>query len=273
MEIKILGTVSPYCKDTKNCPGYLVTENNTKIILDCGNGCTRELKLPEDLKNLTIIISHLHKDHYGDLLSLGYASYIFHNLGYLSKRIKVYIPNGELITRLEDHQASDDCKKLKSVQKPIIDYLFLQEFGHEQYFEFIPYDEQTKLTIGNLQIDFSKNPHPINTFSTRVKHNKETFVYSGDTGYSKNTLVTFAQNADLLLCEATFLNGQTKSTDHHLYAYEAATIARDADVKKLLLTHFFPELDKESYVSEAKTIFKDTEAAEEGKILKLGGIK
>ena len=25
MEVKFLGTVSPYCKDEKNCPGYLVT--------------------------------------------------------------------------------------------------------------------------------------------------------------------------------------------------------------------------------------------------------
>lgn len=273
MEIKILGTVSPYCKDTKNCPGYLVTENNTKVLLDCGNGCTRELKLPEDLENLTIIISHLHKDHYGDLLSLGYASYVFHNLGYLSKKIKVYIPKGDLITSLENYQAPDNCRKLNLVKKPIIDYLFLQEFGPEQYFEFIPYNEQTKLNIGNLQIVFSKNPHPINTFSTRIRHNKETFVYSADTGYSKNTLVTFAQNADLLLCEATFLKDQTKAIDHHLYAYEAATIASNAHVKKLLLTHFFPELDKEFYVSEARTIFKNTEAAEEGKILKLGGIK
>ena len=49
MEVKFLGTVSPYCKDEKNCPGYLVTEANTKILLDCGNGITRNLKLPDDL--------------------------------------------------------------------------------------------------------------------------------------------------------------------------------------------------------------------------------
>ena len=55
MEIKVLGTVSPYCKDDKNCPGYLVTNDQTKILLDCGNGITRNLKLPDDLENLNII--------------------------------------------------------------------------------------------------------------------------------------------------------------------------------------------------------------------------
>ena len=36
---------------------------------------------------------------------------------------------------------------------------------------------------------------------------------------------------------------------------------------------FFPEIDKEEYVAEAKTIFDNTTAATEGKVLKLGGIK
>ena len=48
---------------------------------------------------------------------------------------------------------------------------------------------------------------------------------------------------------------------------------KDENVKKLILTHFFPEIEKEEYVNEAKEIFENTTAAEEGKILKLGGIK
>ena len=38
-----------------------------------------------------------------------------------------------------------------------------------------------------------------------------------------------------------------------------------ANVKKLLLTHFWPEIDKDEYVNEAKEIFENTEAAVEGK--------
>lgn len=273
MEIKVLGTVSPYCKDDKNCPGYLVTNDQTKILLDCGNGITRNLKLPDDLENLNIIISHLHKDHYGDLLSLGYATYVFHNLGYLQNRVKVYLPEPDIYQVSEGYTDEDGWGASRLVKKPLIDYQFLQELGEEQFFEFIPYNERTKLDIDGLQISFSKNPHPINTYSTKIVDKNKTFVYSGDTGYNGNSLVRLAQDADILLCEATFLRGQTRLKDNHLYAYEAAKIAKDAKVRKLVLTHFFPEIEKSAYVKEAKSIFENTEAAEEGKVLKLGGLK
>lgn len=273
MEIKILGTVSPYCKDTKNCPGYLVTSENSKILLDCGNGITRNLILPENLDNLNIIISHLHKDHYGDLLSLGYASYVFHNLGYIQERVKVYIPEPDIYTVSEGYTDEDGWSATRLVKKNLIDYEFLKNFGEEHFFEFIPYNEKTKLEIGNLKISFSHNPHQINTYSTKIVDKDKIFVYSADTGYKKNTLISLAQYADILLCESTFLKGQTRTSDYHLYAHEAATIAKEANVKKLILTHFFPEIDKEEYVKEAKQVFNNTSAAEEGKVLKLGGLK
>ena len=75
----------------------------------------------------------------------------------------------------------------------------------------------------------------------------------------------------MLICESTILKGQNKKSDNHLYAYEAAQIAEEANVKKLLLTHFYPEIDKQRYVDEAKSIFKNVQAAEEGKVYKIGG--
>lgn len=273
MEIKILGTVSPYCKDTKNCPGYLVTDGKNRILLDCGNGISRNLNLPDDLEDLSIIISHLHKDHYGELLSLGYATYVFHNLGYLPERIKVYIPEADYEKKLESYKDTDGCSASRLVNKPISDYMFLQEFGQEHYLEFITYKSTTELEIGDLKIDFSKNPHPINTHSIRVRQGQETFVYSADTGYKGNTLEKFALNANILLCESTFLKGQVRGEDNHLYAHEAAKIAKSANVESLVLTHFFPEINPEDYVAEARQIFENTEVASEGKILKIGGLK
>ena len=46
-------------------------------------------------------------------------------------------------------------------------------------------------------------------------------------------------------------------------------IAKLANVKKLLLTHFYPTIDKQKYVDEAKEFFENTEAAIEGKKLVL----
>ena len=86
-----LGTISPYPKGDKNCPGFLVQYNNNKILLDCGAGVTRLLNFPNDLKDLNVIITHYHKDHFGDLGALQYASYVYHNLGLLDKKIKIYL--------------------------------------------------------------------------------------------------------------------------------------------------------------------------------------
>ena len=250
MEIKILGSVSPYCKENKNCVGYLVKSNDSNILLDCGNGISRNMNMTTDLNNLTIIISHLHKDHYGELLSLGYASYINHKLGFINKRIKVYIPN----------ESSDD-------------YNFLMNFGKEHYMEFLEYNEDTIINIDNIEITFKKNLHQINTYSAKLKENENIFVYSADTGYKNNSLRELSKDADILLCESTFLKGQIKNSDNHLYAYEAATIAKQSNVKQLVLTHFYPEIEKERYLEEAKEIFPNTIVAEEGKILKIGGKK
>lgn len=265
-----LGTVSPFCYDKCNCPGYLVEYGEHKVLLDCGNGITRLLKIPEDLNNLIIIISHLHKDHYGDILSLGYASYIAHNLGYLKDRIKVYIPEPDLYSgSVWCYDVFGNNKQFLDGKVPLTDYQFLMNFGDEQYLEFIIYDSSTELIYDDMKITFRNNPHQIKSHSIKIDNNSYSLVYSGDTGYKDNTLVELAKLADLLICESTFIKGQVRIGNNHLYAYEAGEIARQAHVGKLLLTHFYPYIDKNLYVAEAKEIFQNTEAAVEGKKLVL----
>ena len=246
MKLKVLGSVSPYIKGNDNCPGYLVENENAKVLLDCGSGITREMKLPDDLENLIIIISHLHRDHYADLLTLGYATFVYHRLGLLKDKVKVYIPNEEsldknYLTNMEDH-----------------------------YFEFIPYDENAKIQISDLEITFKENPHPVLTYSIKVKDDKHTLVYSSDTGYKNNSLEEFAKDADLFICETTFLKTQKGSIDNHLTTIEAATIAKKASVKKLMITHTWPEINQELYLKETKELFKKVIPAKTGKVLKIG---
>lgn len=245
-----LGTVSPYPKDNKNCPGFLIEYEGYKVLLDCGEGVSSLLKLPNDLNNLIIIISHLHKDHYSGLSAIAYASYVYRNLGYINNKIKVYIPN-------------ENTSKKENTQ----DFKYLMNYGDENNLEFTTYDNSTKLTHGNLEITFSQNPHQIYTFSCKLTNKKNTIVYSADTGFNNNCLEKFAKNVDLLICESTFLKKQTRLGNNHLYAYEAGKIAKKANVKKLLLTHFWPEIEKQKYVEEAKEFFQNTEASIEGKKL------
>lgn len=191
----------------------------------------------------------MHKDHYGDLLPIAYASYVYNNLGILKNRIKVYLP-------------------YPNSKEESIDYNYLINFK-EHFLGFKPYDKNTLINTDNININFSKNPHPITTYSIKIKSNNKTLVYSADTGYNNNCLVEFAKNADLLICKSTFLKYQ-KNSDSHLSAYETEMITKDANVNQLLLTHFWPEIDSKFYVCEAKDIFKNVSAAKENKIIKLG---
>ena len=251
MNLKVLGFLSPYPKENDNCPGYLIEDNKYKIMLDCGNGCTSNLNMNYDLENLIIIISHLHNDHYGDLLSMAYTSYVYYNLGIINDHIKVYVP----------YPKSKD-------EELIYDYLLSFK---ESKLKFIPYDENTKIRHGNMNIDFKSANHSITTYYIKVSNNYKKIVYSADTGYS-DSLIEFSSNADLLICESTFLKSQIKSTKYHLNTIEAGTIAKKSNVKTLLITHFWPEIDKEEYLNETKKISDLTSVAKSNKVIKLGGI-
>ena len=83
-------------------------------------------------------------------------------------------------------------------------------------------------------------------------------------------MVEFASGADLLICESSLLKEYGfPEINAHLTAEQAAIIARDAKVKGLVLTHFWPEEMPQKFVEEAKRIFPKVIAAEEGKIINI----
>ena len=268
MIIKPLGTVSTFCYLDKCCPGFLIECGKRKIMLDCGNGISKYLDLPNDFNNLSIIISHLHSDHYGELLSLAQTSLVFKRLGYINDRIKVYIPEGDKVEVLENYKDTDGWAASRLVEKNLIDFDYLLNLEKDGYIEFIPYKTNKKISYDELEISFSRNPHQLITHSIKLENDIVKLVYSSDTGYKGNTLEKFSKDADLLICESTFLNGQFRKDDYHLYASEAGKIAKSANVKKMLLTHFWPTITKELYVKEAKEYYNNTEAAIEGKNMK-----
>lgn len=76
--------------------------------------------------------------------------------------------------------------------------------------------------------------------------------------------VRLADGADLLVCESTFLAGESDlAADYgHLTATQAAQLARDAGVRRLVLTHFsqrHPDVD--AFQREAAKVFADVHAA------------
>lgn len=236
-----LGTVSPYPKGKCNCPGFLVQSGKYKLLLDCGSGVSRLLNFPDDLKNLMIILSHMHIDHYSDLGSIANAAYCYHNLGYLNDKVKVFYPFDYIGNNIQ----------------------ILRNYKENSFIGIESYFNEITLKHSDMELRFLKNIHDVLTFSVKIMSNNVSVVYTSDTGFNEK-LIDFCRGVDLLISEATFLKGQ-KCTNGHMFAYQAGIIAREAGVNNLMLTHFWPEIDKERYVEEAKEIFDNTFAAEEGK--------
>ena len=92
-------------------------------------------------------------------------------------------------------------------------------------------------------------------------------VISGDTR-PVPALRDAAKGADLLVHEATFSQedaARARETGHST-AQEAAAIARDAEVKRLVLTHISPRYSREApeLVAEARAVFPNTQIARDG---------
>ncbi len=245
MKLKVLGTQSPVCKEGHNCPGFFIQDGNNRILLDCGSGTHSLLTYPNDLQNLSVIISHLHRDHYNDVFNLQYGSLVFHNQKRIERPIDIYMPKTP-IERVDDIKGEPDA-----------------------YAKYHSIDEDTKLTIGNMNVTFCKTDHPVETYAIKIQNGNRSIVYTSDTSYSaKNRIANFAKDADLLICESSLLKEHGfPEINSHLTAAQAAQIAKQANVKGLALTHFWPEEDVRKYTDEAKEVFKNVIALKEGQII------
>ncbi|MGM9877807.1 MAG: MBL fold metallo-hydrolase [Bacilli bacterium] len=241
-----LGTISPYTKDNMNCPGFLVKYNGKKILLDCGNGITRLLNFPEDLNNLSVIITHYHKDHFGDIGSLQYASYVYHNLGLLDEKIKIYLPKNDI-----------GFNKTSIIS------------NKESYSIYYDINDSYSYSIDDLNITFeNNNSHTIESYVVKLQNRDFKIIYTSDIGTTNlSNLIDFCKDASLIICDSSFLQKHNANSKTHMTAYDASILASKSNAQKLLLTHFWPEEDKKLYLEEAKQNFKNVQIAKEGKKL------
>jgi ribonuclease BN (tRNA processing enzyme) len=106
--------------------------------------------------------------------------------------------------------------------------------------------------------------HPVPAYAIRVEHDGKVLVYSGDTGPC-GALVELAGGADLLLCEASFLDGVAVPPDLHLTGRQAGEHAQLAGARRLVLTHVPPWYDPAQPVREARAAYDGpVEAARSG---------
>ncbi len=227
MKLTVLGNNGPYPKAGGACSGYLITHNDTKILIDCGNGVLSRLLKVCEIKDIdAILLSHLHSDHISDIFVLKYAIGLNkNNNDNFNKPILLYT-------------ATDD--------KYLVDTM-----NYNDSFDINAIQNGKKIMINELNIEFKKMCHPVETFAIKISDGKKTFIYSGDTKYTEE-LINFAADSDFFLCEAGVLEKDMKEDTPHLSPKQAGEIAEKANVKRLVLTHFWPKNRNDEIMEEAK---------------------
>ena len=84
----------------------------------------------------------------------------------------------------------------------------------------------------------------------------------------KESIVRAAQNADLFICEGMYgeKDKEKKAKQYkHMTFYEAARLAKDADVKEMWLTHYSPSLIRaEEFMDDVRKIFPRAKEGKDG---------
>jgi ribonuclease BN (tRNA processing enzyme) len=237
--VAVVGSSSSIPRPDRACSSYLVDDGETPVVLDLGTGSFAQLRAHADYDRLgAVVISHMHADHFIDLIPLRYA------LRYGSRRraakLPVYLPPGGLrllrgMVSALPREAGDDF--LSTVYE-------LQE-----------YDPSQPLRLGGATLRFAHTAHYIDAFAMRWERDGISVVYSADTAPDER-VVALARESDVFLCEATLRHGQREhGMRGHSSAAEAAQMARDAGVRRLVLTHYGEESTAADLEEPARELF------------------
>ena len=225
MKLTILGCNGPYPSSGGACSGYLLSEGETHVLIDCGTGTLANLSRHIPWEALSaVVLSHLHYDHMSDLLPMQYALQ-FHPR---ENPLPVYAP----LTPAPVRALLDaPCYDLRSMED---------------------------MRIGEIDFCFHPGRHPVESFALRASCGGRTFAYTGDTNECDG-LDAFLRGADVLLADAGLSAADWRMEAPHLSAERCARLAERAGCKKLLLTHLNPKYTPELLESEARAVRPDAE--------------
>jgi len=240
MQLTVLGCFGPYPPAGGACSGYLVREAGFNLLIDCGNGVLSRLQQHIGFRELdAVLLSHLHADHYSDIMIMRYGLEMAYNLGLRSEPLPLYAP-----------------------AEPAAEF---ERLPYKNAYLVNAVADGEELKLGPFTIKFKIGVHAVPSLAMRIEAQSGVLVYSADTEYYKG-LEELARGADLFLCEANYLEADIDAgLPNHLSADQAARIASAAGVKKLLLTHHHPERDTAVSLAEAVKHFPTAELAREGK--------
>lgn len=236
--LTIAGSSSSIPRPDRACSSYLIDDGETPIVLDLGTGAFSNLRRHIDYDCLgAVVISHMHADHFIDLIPLRYA--IRYGARRRRTKLPVYLPPGgmRMLATLVSAFADEGGEFLN-------DAFDLQE-----------YDPSRVLRVEGATLRFAHTTHYIPAFAIRWERGGASVTYSADTAPDER-VVALARESDIFLCEATLLHGETEPAMRgHSSAADAATMARQAGVKHLILTHYGAESSSRDLDEAARAIY------------------
>jgi len=233
MRVTVIGCSGSFPGPDSPASCYLLEAEGFRLVLDLGNGALGVLQRYAELFGIdAICLSHLHADHCVDLG----AYWVARQYTPEGPRppIGVYGPRGTA-----ERVAGFGGEDLAAVQPR---------------FAFSDLAPET-FEVGPFRITADQMNHPVETYGFRIEQAGWRLAYSADTGES-DALVRLAEGADLLLCEASFLDGPGNPPNLHLSARQAAEHAVRAGVGELVLTHLVPWHDRDRSLAEAAAVYR-----------------
>jgi ribonuclease Z len=298
MKLNILGCYSATPRINTNPTAQVLEIQNHIFLIDCGEGTQVQLRKNKVKFNRIkhVFISHLHGDHYFGLVGL------ISTFRLLTREtdLHIYGPKGlkEVITlqmklsgswtnyKLFFHELTSKASELIFEDDKVEVYTI--PLDHRIYtngFLFKEKEKERKLNIGaveNAKIDVAyyrklKLGFDVENIEGKLIKNEDvtkpglrskSYAFCSDTAYNE-TVIPIIKNVDVLYHESTFLAKHKKlaAPTKHSTAKQAASIAKQANAKTLILGHYSTRYDNlKGFKTEAEEIFENVELAEDGKV-------
>ena len=285
LDIGLLGSGGGMPMPNRYLSSILIRYNGRKILVDCGEGTQVSMRLLGwGFKTIDIIcITHSHGDHIiglpGLLATIGNSGrteslniigpkgieYVVDGL----RRVVPYLPYDiniiENPKQLTNIIGDMDIKTLKlDHSTSCIGYSFYvnrkPEFKVEKAIKNkVPKEIWKKLQDGEIINYSGKEYKPDMVLGSKRKGIKLSYIT--DTR-PVDKIPEFIYESDLFICEGTYGNENDLDKairNKHMTFSEAAKLAKNGYVKKLLLTHFSPSIEEpDIYKDNAKNIFLNT---------------
>ena len=274
-EVVFLGTSCAIPTPERNHPAIYFRYKEHRFLFDCGENVQRQMAIAKisPMKIERIFITHLHGDHFFGLLGFIQSSYwrerekplyiygprgIKEVVGNIMRLAERHKPFEIIVEEVHEGVVVDEKDFIVSAfpivhNKPGFGYVFQEkerlhaDEAKLRKIGLLPGKEYGALKDGKTVEWKGKVLKPAD-YVTRERGIK--FAYTGDTMPCDAT-VKAAENADLLVHEASFAQDAADRAKEsmHSTARQAGQVAREANVKQLVLFHFSTrykegELDK-----------------------------